>query len=317
MASTKKLVKNNDTVLQCYCRKCMKTKPSTAFFQAVDTFLDSNNYFSICKDCCNEIYNLMYQSEGSVARAILRCCRMFNVVFDETAVMATESHLKTNESKGIKSDNVFGIYKTKLGSIAKRGFKDKLLSTEMTFTEPNKSIPPSDPIDSSEKNAEELKQIWGENLNRIDYVWLETEYSKWKSEYSIRTSGEVSLLRMIILKLFDIRKARQEDKPTDKLEVAFQNLLKTSGLTPVQTTAASQGKTGDTWGMLIKMVEKEHPAEHYKDYKLFADFFDLGKYLLNYVTRPIINFFTNTKNYEVDDDDPIFLEEEDLTKGDE
>jgi hypothetical protein len=287
----------------------MQTKPSTSFFQATDDYLDSNGYFSICKDCCNSIYELMFQSEGNISRAILRCCRMFNVVFDESSVMATESQLKKSPES---SDKAFGIYKTKLSSIAKRGFKDKLISTSLTFSEPSKPLPPANPLDNSEKNAEELKQFWGENLNREDYIWLEKKYAKWKMEYSIKTSGEEELLQMIILKLFDVRKARKENQATDKLEVAFQNLLKTSGLTPAQTTAASQGKTGDTWGMLVKMVEKEHPGEHYKDYKLFADFFDLGKYLLNYVTRPITNFFTGAKNYEVDDDDPVFDAEEDI-----
>lgn len=301
--------KSNENELQVYCRRCTKTKPSSDFFLALDDFLDRNGYFSICKSCCNEIYNIMYESEGNLPRAILRCCRMFNVVFDDTAVMATESHLKTMDEKGSKTENTFGIYKTKLASITKRGFKDKEISTSLTFTEPSKPLPPSDPIDEKEKNAEELKQFWGDDLNRDDYIWLEKKYAKWKSEYSIKTSGEAELLQMIILKLFDIRKVRKEKGSTDKLEVAFQNLLKTSGLTPAQTTAASQGKTGDTWGMLIKMVEKEHPAEHYKDYKLFADFFDLGKYLLNYVTRPITNFFTGQKNYEIDDDDPIFSQE--------
>lgn len=305
----RKLKSDND--LQVYCRRCMKTKPSSSFFLALDDFLDKNGYFSICKDCCNEVYNIMYESEGSIARALLRCCRIFNVVFDDSAVIATESHLKTMDEKGTKTDNAFGIYKTKLASITKNGFKNKEISTSLTFTEPSKPLPPSDPVDDKERNAEELKQFWGDNLNREDYIWLEKKYAKWKSEYSIKTSGEAELLQMIILKLFDIRKTRKEGGSTDKLEVAFQNLLKTSGLTPAQTTAASQGKTGDTWGMLIKMVEKEHPAEHYKDYKLFADFFDLGKYLLNYVTRPITNFFTGQKNYDIDDDDPIFTQEAD------
>jgi len=315
LVKKKVLVKSNksENELMVYCRKCMKTKKESEFFIATDEFLDSNKRFSVCKECCNEIYNIMFESEGNMARAILRCCRMFNVVFDDIAVSATESHIKTIEEKGGKTDNVFGIYKTKLASVSKRGDKGRELSFNLTFTEPNKPLPPSNPIDDKEKNAEELKQFWGDDLNREDYIWLEKKYAKWKAEYSIKTSGEAELLQMIILKLFDIRKARKEKGSTDKLEVAFQNLLKTSGLTPAQTTAASQGKTVDTWGMLIKMVEKEHPAEHYKDYKLFSDFFDLGKYLLNFVTRPITNFFTGQKNYEIDDNDPIFSSESDIT----
>jgi hypothetical protein len=100
-------IKKDKDLVMCYCRKCMQTKPSTSFFQATDDYLDSNGYFSICKDCCNSIYELMFQSEGNISRAILRCCRMFNVVFDESSVMATESQLKKSPES---SDKAFGIY---------------------------------------------------------------------------------------------------------------------------------------------------------------------------------------------------------------
>jgi len=291
-----------------YCRKCMKDKAASAFFLATDLYLDSNGYFSVCKDCCNEVYNLMLQSEGNIARAILRCCRMFNIVFDETAVMATESHLKTMEAKGSKTDNTFGIYKTKLVSMSKRGLKDKIVSTDLTFIEPTKILPPSDPLQPDDKNAEELQQFWGESLNHNDYVWLEAEYAKWARDYSIKNSGEINLLKLIILKLFSIRQARSEQKPINKLEEEFQTLLKTSALSPAQTNAATQGKLGDSYGMLIKMIEEESPAEHYRDYKLFDDFFDIKKYLRDYVSRPITNFFNGHKNYSISDDEDVALD---------
>jgi hypothetical protein len=297
--------KNKVDDFQVYCRKCTKTKPSKEFFIATDLYLDSNGFFSVCKECCTEIYKLMFQSEGNVARAILRCCRMFNVIFDETAVMATESHLKTVEGS---NDKAFGIYKTKLSSISKRGFKDKIISTDLTFSEPTKMLPPSDPLKETDKNAEELIQFWGESLNHDDYAWLEVEYAKWSRDYSIKNSGEINLLKLIILKLFAIRQAMKEQKPVNKLEEEFQNLLKTSALSPAQTNAATQGKLGDSYGMLIKMIEEETPAEHYQNYKLFDDFFDLKKYLRDFVSRPITNFFNGRKNYIVSDDEDVVLD---------
>jgi hypothetical protein len=113
---------------------------------------------------------------------------------------------------------------------------------------------------------------------------------------------------LIFLKLFAIRQARSEQKPINKLEEEFQKLLTTSALSPAQTNAATQGKMGDSYGMLIKMIEEETPAEHYADYKLFDDFFDLKKYLRDYVSRPITNFFNGRKNYVVSGDDDISLD---------
>jgi hypothetical protein len=307
-------------VTTCYCRKCMKEKKPTDFFPAVDEFLDSNGFMSICRQCCDEIYENNYRAEKNFAKAILKTCRTINLKFNEKAVEAARSHLKTAEGNGRSAEKVIGIYKGKLITFEKKNFADKNVPLDLTFQEDvGFVIPPEDRIEDheSQKTVDEMKQFWGENFEYDEYIWLENKYAKWKIEYSIKTSGEAELLQMIILKLFDIRKAREEGKSTDKLEIAFQNLLKTSGLTPAQTTAASQGKTVDTWGMLIKMVEKEHPAEHYKDYKLFADFFDLGKYLLNYVTRPITNFFTGQKNYDVDDNDPVFSMESNFDFSDE
>lgn len=296
---------NEVDVVNIYCRKCMKNKTSTEFFSATDNFIDANGYFSVCKSCCNDIYNLIFQSEGSVARALLRCCRMFNVAFEDMAVMATETHLRNLEFNGKKTDNVFGIYKSKLATASKKNFKDKTGVADITFVEPTTSLPPSDPIENHDKNAEQLKQFWGDNLNFNDYVWLEAEYAKWEADHKIKNSSEITLLKMIVLKLFDVRKARSEGHPTNKLEAEFQDLLKTSALTPAQANAASQGKIADTWGMIIKMVEEETPAEHYKDYKLFDDHFDLKKYLRDYVSRPITNFFNGHKNYSIEDEDVV------------
>jgi hypothetical protein len=164
--------------------------------------------------------------------------------------------------------------------------------------------------DGETEHSQDLKQFWGDLLTYEDYVWLEAEFAEWKKTHKVDTRSEISLLKMIVLKLLDIRKARAEQKNSAELEKQFQDLLKTSALSPAQTNAASQGKTADTWGMITKMIEEEEPAEHYKDYKLFDDFFGIKKYCRDYISRPILNFFSGQKNYEINDDNELSFEDD-------
>ena len=41
---------------RAYCRKCKKLKNESAFFKAVDETIDSNGYFSVCRECIDHIY---------------------------------------------------------------------------------------------------------------------------------------------------------------------------------------------------------------------------------------------------------------------
>ena len=266
---------------------------------------------SVCKEDCELIYENAFRAERNVSKALLVTCRLLNWKFDEEAVKAALLHIETAKKNGTNPKGIVGFYKSKLGLSTNKSFGDKS-NDNLTFVEINGlKIEPEDRLEDheTEKTTEELKKTWGDKLEYDDYIWLESEYAIWEGDYNIRSRGEVNLLRLIILKLFDIRKARSAGQPTNKLEEDFQDLLKTSNLSPAQSSAASKGNIADTWGMLIKRIEEETPAEYYKDYKLFDDFFDLKKYLRNYISRPIANFFNGRKNYSVDDVDVVIEDE--------
>jgi len=286
-----------------YCRKCRQNKSPAEFYTCVDKVLDTNGYLSLCKLCCRDIYDGFYLSEKSIERAMLKTCRLLNIRYDENAIEAAKQQVETMKARGTESDNFFGLYKSRLLTSAKLCIQSDRSEEDLTFQEGNIIITPTDPLEDHDKNAEELKEIWGDQLNYEDYVWAEKEYSKWEHDYDIRNSSEVNLLRLIILKLLDIRKIRNGGQgSTAKLEKEFQDLLKTSALSPAQSNAASKGNLADTWGMLIKRVEEDTPAEYYKDFELFSDSFNLKRYIKNYISRPISNFFNGQKNYNIIDD---------------
>ena len=167
---TKQSVTSNTgiEVEEIYCRKCMKMKKPGLFFTAVDKSLDSNGFFSVCKSCCDTVYEGFYRIEHDVARAILSTCRAINLKFDPASVDSTIAQLKTYADKGKESDGIIGIYKGKLIANAKGNFTESLSSFDLTFFEPNIVLPPAHPLDDS-KDSDEIKQYWGDNYDFEDY----------------------------------------------------------------------------------------------------------------------------------------------------
>lgn len=302
-----------------YCRRCMEFKKPTEFFTAVDKDLDLNGFFSVCKSCCDELYSGYYRIEHDVARAILQLCRKLNVKFDEASVDSTIAQLKTYADKGKQTDSVLGIYKGKLAANSKNNMSDKISSFDLTFVEPNTILPPAHPLDDS-LQSHDLKEFWGENYNFEDYEYLEKELAEWKATHKCDTKAEEMLLKEICYKSLEIRKQRLLPKgSTAALVNELQALMKTASVDPAKTTVAGSGKSLDTFSGIIKMIEEKEPADFYKDKELFKDFDNIGWLFRKYVTRPLKNFITQSRDFNVeqDEEEPEFenIEAEHLEEG--
>jgi hypothetical protein len=292
----------------------MLEKPPIDFFDATDTFLDRSGKMSVCKDCINEAYERIFANEQSMEQTVLRLCRILNVRYDPAAIDAAKKHLTTFEEKGTESKSVFGIYKNKLLSVQVGSkLSEKNWDIDLTFSEPNKDILEELPSGSID-NQEYFEESWGKLLKEEDYEFLEQRYGRWTHGREPDSYEEEILLRELCHKENEIRKARLESRGVDNLVKSLQELMKNSALTPALQKAASSGKVMDTIGMKIKMIETEEPAEHYKDRNLFKDFFNIGKYFLNYVTRPIENFFSGNKNFEITEDNDIIMDDDKSTE---
>jgi len=114
--------KNSKPVTRCYCRKCMTTKSINNFLSATDTFIDKNEFMSVCKSCVSEIYIRLFQSETNMENAMLRLCRMLNWAYLPEAIEATKKHLET-QGKTPDDPSVPGIYKMKIVSVSRKSVK--------------------------------------------------------------------------------------------------------------------------------------------------------------------------------------------------
>jgi hypothetical protein len=281
-----------------YCRKCMASKKSTDFFVATDEYLDSNGRMSVCSACCNLIYNNIYSAEKNISKSLLRCCRMLNVRFDEDAVEATKAHLNTLAQSGKETSNVFGIYKGKILSSAKKNFSDKNSTLDLTFYEPVGLVFNSDdPVENheDEKTAEELNKFWGEGKSYEEIVYLQNEFNELGGATTKDDRPKAILLREICFQMLDIEKNRNSPGIDKKVKVLAE-LMGNSAIRPDQKKVADGNKSSEAFGVWLADIEKYKPAEWYKNQNIYKDVNGIKEYWDTHILRPFLNFWGVQKN---------------------
>lgn len=305
--------KTGISVTECYCRMCMKMLPVDKFYQATDLTLDKIGFMSVCKDSIKDMYVSFYNTSHSMDKTILRMCRILNVKFSEEAINATKLQIQT-QGKSEDDGTIFGIYKSKVVSTSKENVHATSEGLDITFHEPV-SFVSENQIDDEAFDGEgaDLKISWGADLDSDDYIFLEEKLSEWKKDYSCQNKAELFLMKELCFKELELRRARASggSGSVDSILKSMDVLLKSAALTPAQSNAASNGKTMDTWGMLIKQIEQTQPAEFYADKKLFEDFDKLAVYITNFIKRPMLNFWGASKSFElIGEDDVEILDQE-------
>lgn len=289
-----------------YCRKCEKTMSLGKFYEATNPMIDSNGFMSVCRECCANIYDMYFGLYNNLEIALKLTCQDLDVRFSEDALIQTQSHIEKLLSQGKKADKVFGYYKSKLGSTGKTNekfnslrFKDsefeKVISNEITGD-----------ID------DDLILFWGKGFESIDdYIFLETELGNWKQTHKCDNQAEVTLLREICIKILEIRKARENKDNTSNLQKELQDLMKTASVDPAKANAASAGKSQESWGVWIKDIEQFRPAEWHDKQEKYKDMDGFIPYIKDYIIRPIKNFITGQRDFQISDNINVNLDDED------
>jgi len=229
-------------------------------------------------------------------------CRMLNVKFNPIAI---DSALKQIESKGTNPEKLFGFYKAKLILQERENPSD--LNIDLTYQYDNGNDGVS--IDETKfeveeyQDMEELRKFWGKGFEPEEIMILEEKFASYSQTNSIDTHPERVLLKYICLKEYDIDKAMDGGGKgsTASLTKEYQELLKSANISPSSSTVASGGKSQETWGMFIKTIEETEPAEYFKDDELFKDYDNIEQIWLKYVVRPIKNFITGSRDFNVED----------------
>ena len=294
---------NAENINSIYCRRCMTDKKPLNFYKATDMVLDKNTYMSICKDCCRDLYNKYYQLEHDLEKSILRLCRTLNWKYDTESIDALKNHLN-NHSKSPDDETVSGTYRAKLSVRRGQKFGDFVkVEDYLTFNEPSREAREEIDDDAFGSSTEDLKLFWGAGLSYSDYVFLESELAKYKASHPSDSYSKVSLLKDLCHKELEIRKARFEEKSTGGLIKEKQDIMKTLAIDPAKESIASGNKNMEAFGVFIQHIEETEPADYYADKEIFKDADNIGWYFEKYVRRPLKNFVTGSRDFNVDAND--------------
>ena len=308
--------KLSDTDLY-YCRKCTKHLPAKSFYEATDAgLIDTNLLQSVCKNCMQDLYDKFYDETKSMEKAIHKMCTSLNIKFSNEAVSATLAHINTLLESGKNVNAVFGIYKMKI--LATQKSMDKSGNVDMTYEDVGTIFVDSE-IDINEiPIPKEVMDFWGENTEREDIEFLENEYKNFKNTHSAVTYAEKTLLKRVCYTLLDIKTARQNSDNTEKLVKELQELMRNLAISPNAAKEAAGDDSDQTFGLWIQEIEKEEPAQWLKSdsrYDLYADVGNTEQYFQKYILRPLQNFITGSRDFNVEDvenEDADLLTEEEV-----
>jgi hypothetical protein len=293
----------------CYCRKCQRNRNGKDFYDATDILLDTNGKMSVCRYCIKDLYESFFVKKNDIYDAIYQVCKLINVRYETSAIESTIKHIGSLDEKGKVIDQVFGAYLSKL-KIADFGRRD-VEAEDFTFHEPIRYDSEGiDPNLFGEGTVDYLETFWGKGLKADQYQFLEGEMDRYKRTHKCDTAAEESLLRQICFTELQLREARQAGDSVSGAVETLQKLMKTASVDPAKATVANAGKSQDTFSSFIKTIEQNEPADFYKDKELFKDFDGVDFYFQKYVTRPLKNFITQSRDFNVSDENNADLDDD-------
>jgi len=306
-----------------YCRKCKQVLSLSHFYESPYVFLDTNGCMSICEKCCNGLYDGYFSLYNSVDKALHCVCRDLDLRYSVSAVESTKSHIEKSMAKGQGLNKIFGTYKSKLFSITCKNSGIDL----MRYQDSDKPAFGTDNVGTSMNTAEgmvndvDIVMFWGRGFETEDILFLENELSLWKLQYKCDNQAEAILFKEICIKTLEIRKFRAEGKSTQKSVEDLQKLMSTAGVDPSRAKEIDSDKNRDAYGLWLKDIEENEPAEYFEDKKLFLDFDKISKYINAFIFRPLRNLLLGSRDFNIGefdiDNKHSDISERDISEEDE
>lgn len=288
-----------------YCRKCMKFLPERNFYKAVDKKrVDTNGKISVCKNCAQEIYDELFKETPVMEKVIHTMCTTLNVAFINNAVDATKAHIDTLTDSGKNVKAIFSIYLQKL--VAVNPTMDKSADVDMTYVDVGTVYTDKQFNIKESPIPKDVLDFWGRQYPEEDIRFLEKEYTNLKMTHVVKTYAEITLAKQVCFTVLDIEKVRSGKAEGDmtKMLRSVQDLMKSLDIAPNVANTNTASEDDETFGMWIKDIEKSEPARWLKDnpqYGIYRDIDNIDKYYKDYVVRPLKNFITESRDFNVEE----------------
>lgn len=288
-----------------YCRKCMKLLPEKQMYDAVDKgFADGNGKLSVCKNCCQAMYEQLFNEYGSIEKALHKMCTTLNVKFSNEAASATQTQITTLMDGGKTIRNVFGMFKSKL--IATNPSMTKDADVDLTYSDVGTIYMDKTNVIEEAPIPKEVIDFWGADVPKADIRYLENEYVNFKKTHSAESYAEIVLLKQVCYTMLDIKRLRANNDDTGTLVKELQALMKTLAVSPNATISSNANKNSESFGMWIKDIEEYEPAQWLlSDPRgdIYRDVSNTEQYFQKYIVRPLKNFILGSKDFNIAEDE--------------
>ncbi len=257
------------------CIRCNKLKVVKSNF--VKGF-DSDGYSFICNDCRFKV---------NTYDKLKKFCRDDKRKFNEEL---WEKCLERSAGENDKEEKIIEV-----------AISDYF--RQMNFPQNREKLEEKKKGKKQEYNDDIPKELiikWGrfKNYTLEDYEFLEENYNSWITECKSDTLAEKKLYKEICLKELEIRKLREDGKPTDKQVDTLQKLMDAANVKPKDANAANDPSNNNVLGLIIKDIEQYRPAEYFEDKKTYSDFDNMKDYLQRFVFRPLKNLLLGSRDFD-------------------
>ena len=280
--------KKEDVKINCTCCGKEKKVNGTYFYKSYSEIYKSayDGRMTICKECVWELAKNFEEIFSSQLRGIYELCKLLDIYYDKDLFMSAIEQAKNTDSE------YYRIYFQKVLSLPQYKNKTFIDSALFEITDESKA-------DNRDFNEKEVVKKWGKGFGSIeDYQWLEEDYHEWVTHVDADKLSTQKLIQMICIKELEIRKARQMGKPTDKLEKALRESMADASLTPKTMSEVNKTDSEKTFGLWLKDIENNRPAEYFEDKTLYEDYDHIGEYFERFVKRPLKNLLTGSRDFD-------------------
>lgn len=287
-----------EAVYYCTMQLSDKCKGKNGMLLPSDFYSTSSQFYkngrlNICKNCLKE-YVYGYDNKVDINK-LKNIFRIFDIPFIKQDWESAVNDKK--ETIGVYMKNIYLNHKDKgwvNGDILDDTNTDELSGNEV---------------------EKELILRWGYGFTNTEYQWLENDYHEWLTNHDCEKLSVQKLVQMICIKELEIRNARSSGLATDKLEKSLMELMNNSNLTPRTMSAVNETDSAKIFGVWIKDIEQNRPAEYFQDKNLYEDYDGIKEYFERFVLRPMRNLLTGSRDFDKEFQNIEFneeIEEDDL-----
>lgn len=218
----------------------------------------NQGYMPYCKNCVEKQYDSFLEKYNDIRKSIYYTCMRFDIYYNAELVDISIEKVKNKNTKAIKEY----IKNAHMINYLGRSFLDSEdIDNNSTLNKENEIF--SKENDFNESVTQEVVDFWGFGLAQYDYVFLEEQLFKLRSDFECTDVGMEMIMKDISFINLDIHKERTGGNPNQKtikeLIESRSKLMTDGSLKPIQATGVDKNEKV-SFGVFAKKYENERPA---------------------------------------------------------